>query len=102
MLLHPQPCHPKPAAKDVLGVLGMAVPLITHCRVKAGLEGMAADLGRSAATFNHPLWPSAAVPQEHGVHSSKASRKAQVLRVSCAVPRPARAAFFILSGQGTQ
>lgn len=63
----------------------MAVPLITHCHVRAGLEGMAAGLGRSAATSNQQLRPSAAVLQEHSVHSSKASRKAQVLRVSCAV-----------------
>lgn len=80
----------------------MAVPLITHCRVRAGLEGMAAGPGRSAATFNQQLRPSAAVLQEHSVHSSKASCKAQVLRVSCVAPRPARDAFFTLSGQGTQ
>lgn len=79
----------------------MAVPLITRCSVKAGLEGMTADLGRSAATFNQRPQPSAAVLQERGVHSSNASRKAQALWVSCTVLGRARNAFFILSGQGT-
>lgn len=79
----------------------MAVPLITHCSVKVGLEGMTADLGRSAATFNQQPQPSAAVLQEHRVHSSNAPCKAQVLWVSWTVLGPARNAFFILSGQGT-
>lgn len=79
----------------------MVLPLITHCSVKAGLEGKAADLGRSAATFNQQPLPSAAVLWEHRVDGSKTSCEAQVLWVSWTVLRTARPASFMLSGQGT-